>query len=87
MKIYSSLPDKIELPDGTVLKPVIGVHREFAMMHIKSKGYKYRNIKVFSRNLKGKEDIHGKPYKPTEWLYCENAQSVRFQYKKAQSEK
>lgn len=26
-------------------------------------------VKVLSHNLKGKLDLHGKPYQPTEWIF------------------
>lgn len=29
-------------------------------------------VNVLSRNLRGKTDLHGKPYKPSEWIFiCE----------------
>lgn len=27
-------------------------------------------VKVLHRNLKGKNDLHGQPYKPSEWIFA-----------------
>lgn len=29
-------------------------------------------VQVLAKNLRGKEDFHGKPYKPTQWIYSHN---------------
>jgi hypothetical protein len=29
-------------------------------------------VLVLSKNLRGKEDLHNKPYKPTKWIYSHN---------------
>ena len=68
------LPDQIELPDGTVLNkkisyvPGIGDTKRAIIEKIKSKGGKYRLVKVFGRRLRGKFDLHGRPYRPTTWI-------------------
>ncbi|MEO7048971.1 MAG: hypothetical protein ABI091_26950 [Ferruginibacter sp.] len=41
------------------------------------KSLKWQNRKcvlvlVLSNNLKGKEDLHGKPYQPTKWIFTTN---------------
>lgn len=38
-------------------------------MDLKALGYKLIRVEVLSRNLKGKTDLHGNPYKPTEWIF------------------
>lgn len=40
---------------------------------LKKQGRKAVLVKVLSENLKGKLDLHNKPYKPTEWLFTTNA--------------
>lgn len=37
----------------------------------KAKGLKYRMVSVLSRNLRGKIDLHGRPYGPTYWCFVE----------------
>lgn len=34
-----------------------------------AKGIKVISVLVLSKNLKGKRDLHGNYYKPSEWLY------------------
>lgn len=34
-------------------------------------------VKVLQRNLRGREDNHGKPYKPTEWVYSTELGAMR----------
>lgn len=36
---------------------------------LKKQGRKAVLVKVLHRNLRGKLDLHNKPYKPTEWLF------------------
>jgi hypothetical protein len=36
---------------------------------LKKEGRKCVLVNVLSKNLKGKNDIHGKPYKPTKWIF------------------
>lgn len=40
---------------------------------LKQQGRKAVLVKVLSKNLKGKLDLHQKPYQPTEWLFTTNA--------------
>lgn len=39
---------------------------------LKKEGRKMILVKVLSRNLRGKTDLHGKPYQPTEWIFTTN---------------
>lgn len=32
-------------------------------------------VKVLAKNLRGKEDLHGKPYQPSTWIYTAPMQS------------
>lgn len=73
LKTY--LPDKIILEDDIVLRPVIPNTREeigHAWARIQASGLRYRTVKVLARNLRGKTDLHGNPYQPTEWLFVED---------------
>lgn len=82
-----NLPDEITLPNGAVLKPVIGgcIKRRDGQ-HItlargagtngiiaaaKEMGLRYRVVKVLHRNLRGKFDLHGRPYAPNTWVLVE----------------
>ncbi len=37
----------------------------------KAKKLKYRKVSVLSRNLRGKLDLHGRPYKGTVWVFVQ----------------
>lgn len=37
----------------------------------KRRKLKYRRVEVLNRNLRGKLDLHRKPYKPTKWIFVE----------------
>lgn len=39
---------------------------------LKRGGQKAVIVKVLSRNLKGKKDLHGKPYAPSLWIFTTN---------------
>lgn len=43
---------------------------------LKKQGRKVLIVKVLHRNLRGKLDLHGKPYQPTEWLFTTNAKVI-----------
>lgn len=36
---------------------------------LKKEGRRAVLVKVMSRNLKGKTDLHNRPYKPSEWVF------------------
>lgn len=40
---------------------------------LKYAGNKVILCNVLSRNLKGKTDLHGQPYKPTQWVYISHS--------------
>lgn len=42
----------------------------------KSRRLKYRRIEVLSRNLRGKLDLHRRPYKPTRWIFVERKEDI-----------
>lgn len=96
----SYLPDSITLPDGTVLKPVIGGHLDQKpFLTVKHSGVdvtqngwldqttsryetlvvnearrqklKYRRVTVQNRQLRGKLDLHGRPYQGSAWVFVE----------------
>jgi hypothetical protein len=80
-KTYSHLPESIVV-NGITLRRIVAIDRQFAMNFIKENKLKYRNIKVLSPKLKGKLDIHNKPYSPTEWLFAENTKAIRIAFDK-----
>ncbi len=84
MMLRCVLPDYITLSDGAVLKPVIGgtlegkpfmgdkpATTEGIIAEAKRQKRKHRMIGVLSRNLKGKNDLHGRPYTPNVWVFVE----------------
>ena len=70
MKTYEKLPDTITLNDGLVLK-----HRRCNDTGLerlaREQGLKFRVIGVRDKNLKRRVDLHGEPYKPTEWIFTD----------------
>ncbi len=38
---------------------------------VKKSGIKFRTVKVLARNLRGRNDLHGKPYQPNEFIMVE----------------
>lgn len=78
--LKTNLPDSIVLPNGAELFPVIGgclKGQQFVdgsrtpETEAKRQGLKYRHVEVLSRNLRGKHDLHGQPYRPTQWVFVE----------------
>lgn len=81
LKTY--LPESITLPDGTELYPVIGGHVKQQMFYTaptsisaliaeaRRRKLKYRRVEVLHRNLRGKLDLHGQPYRSTKWVFVE----------------
>ena len=43
-------------------------------MDLMCKGKKVVRVNVLSKNLKGKTDLFGQPYRPTIWLFSHNTQ-------------
>ena len=39
---------------------------------LKKEGRKAVLVRVLSKSLRGKTDLHGKPYQPTKWIYTTN---------------
>lgn len=82
-----NLPEEITLRNGAVLKPVIGGYiKRRDGQHIKlsrgagtngiiaaakEMGLRYRVAKVLDRNLRGKLDLHHRPYTPNTWVFVE----------------
>lgn len=82
-------PEEIVLPGGQVLKPVHGRHLDnkpfldekvpLTMDNIKQvakrRGLKYRVVYALCRNLRGKLDLHHRPYEEMArrcpWIYVE----------------
>lgn len=80
--LKTNLPEFITLPDGTTLFPVIGgclkeqpfttaTSRDAIAAEARRRKLKYRRVEVLSRNLRGKLDLHRKPYRPTKWIFVE----------------
>jgi hypothetical protein len=72
--LRTNLPSEIVLKCGTVLKhrmstvPGVGRSHREVIAEIKKRGGKYRVIDVLAKNLRGKEDLHRRPYRPNRWI-------------------
>jgi hypothetical protein len=72
--LRTNLPASITLPCGTVLchkisyLPGVGYSRRVLINKIKKLGGKYRCVEVLARRLRGREELHYKPYRPTTWI-------------------
>lgn len=71
MKLFNrtSLPESIKYNGRIYTK-----HTDFSTIglqvrELELKGYTCIKVKVLSRNLKGRTDLRGNLYKPTEWIY------------------
>lgn len=68
------LPDSITLPNGKVLDkrvhclPGWEYSKEAIIERAKRLGASYRVVRVLGRNLRGKFDLHGAPYRPSTWV-------------------
>lgn len=85
MRRMYDMPEEITLPGGQTLKPVIGgtlngqpflsklaaCTNKNIIEKAKRDKLKYRVIGVLSRNLRGKLDLHGRPYSPSVWVFVE----------------
>ena len=69
--MLTSLPNNIQVNEKTLV-PVIGLDYHLALTIAKANKVTYKTIKVLARNLRGKSDLHGKPYQPTVWLFVDN---------------
>lgn len=45
--------------------------RQLILDEAKRQKRKYRQVSVLSRSLRGKRDLHGKPYKPSIYVFVE----------------
>jgi hypothetical protein len=81
--LRTNLPESITLPCGTVLDHKIsytagvGYNRRVLLNKIKKLGGKYRCVEVLARRLRGQEDLHRRPYRPTTWILT-NCSGVDF---------
>ena len=66
--VQCNLPKSLNI-NGKILKPVHGKSYNEALREAKLKKKTYRTIKVLHKNLRGKLDLHNKPYEPTVWLF------------------
>lgn len=68
MKTYSrtSLPDSITY-NNKVYKVSIHASHEYSERKVSVKGAIL--VKVMHKNLRGRTDLHGKPYQPSLWIY------------------
>ena len=46
--------------------------REMIVDEAKRRKLKYRKVSVLSRNLRGKRDLDGQPYRPTVYIFVED---------------
>jgi len=44
---------------------------DYLVQCLKAQGIKYRTVFVLAKNLRGRLDLHGKPYQPTKWIFAE----------------
>ncbi len=65
------LPEKIELRGKTYL-PVMGDSALLNLGRIRMLNDDYVIVNVLPRSLKGKTDLHGNLYQPTQWLFKAN---------------
>ena len=78
--LYHSCPEFI-MSKGTRFERV-NLNRDQSLYRnilelAKGKGLKYRTIKVLSKHLRGKTDLHHKPYEPRVYLYVEVKNPLR----------
>ena len=71
----SHLPNTITLSNGKVLRPVIGEPKGPVLEKAKAEKKAYRHVSVLHPRLRGVENLHGKHYQPTQWLFVEDYQS------------
>jgi len=65
------LPETIEHL-GYTFKPIIGIGTTDAEKFAREKqaeGKRIILLSILSKNLRGKTDLHGKPYTPTKWVF------------------
>lgn len=78
MKTFNSLPEVIHRK-GKVYKVDVTLVHAFAtardVREVKKRlhdmGKTFITVHVLARNLKGKTDLYGQPYKPSTWLFVE----------------
>ena len=66
-----NLPNEIVTPKGITLVPIVGVPKRILIDEIKRRKLHYRVVQVLSKNLRGKLDLHHKPYQPSEFVFSE----------------
>ena len=64
MKLYTSLPKQIK-SKGLIFKFYSALPTEKKL----PLNVKFRAISVLAKNLRGKTDLHGKPYQPQSYLF------------------
>lgn len=75
--LKTSLPESITLKCGTVLRhrtsyiAGIGPSKSALIAIAKAKGSKFRCVEVLGGNLRGKTDLHRRPYEPSTWILSE----------------
>lgn len=65
-----NLPRSIEVR-GKICKPIFGMDADQARAYAKLNKLKYKTVRVMSRNLRGKRDLHGSFYRPSIWVFVE----------------
>ena len=66
MRVYNNLPEKIVSKGKTFLLDAFN-----SALQNKPTELKYRTVYVLHRNLRGKTDLHGQPYKPHMFIFVE----------------
>ena len=60
--------------NGWLVDLPIGASEETAIINeAKRQKLKYRRVAIMSRNLRGKLDLHYRPYRPTVWIFVQVA--------------
>jgi len=68
--LLSSLPDSLRIR-ATEYRCVFGVDNKQLIKFCKKKKIKYRQVQVLSRRMRGRTDLYGQPYQPTECVYVD----------------
>lgn len=64
---------------------LVGEDVEKAIKACEATGTKYGTRLVLSKNLRGRTDLHGRPYKPSKWIYTPNQDRDKREADKKQS--
>ena len=62
---------KIDVKQNGWMDRLIGSEEEIIIAEAKQRKLKYRRVSVLSRNLRRSVDLHGRPYRPTRWVFVQ----------------